>query len=120
MTKPLDPLKPHPRHRRYFTPDQIRKIRRLREDGVLLRVVADRFGISESAASRICSGFTYGPLPVGQTMPHRQGRSLTPGERAQIVARRRAGETYPSLARHFGISLSTAYRVVHGPGRRPR
>jgi hypothetical protein len=85
----------------------------MREDGNRLRDIAAEFGISESAASRICSGNTYGPLPHGQASFH-WGRRLTRQEGARLVARRKAGETFPSLSRDFGISLSTAYRVVRG------
>lgn len=112
MTRPLNPLEPHPRARKFLTQDQVRKIRRLREEGGRLRAIGAQFGISESAASRICSGHSYGPRPAG--VPFRPAGRLTRQEAAQVVARRRAGETYPSLSKEFGVSLTTLYRVVRG------
>lgn len=46
--------------------------------------------------------------------PPRPRAYLTREQGAQIVSRRRGGETYPSLARDFGVSVSTVTRVVEG------
>lgn len=41
-------------------PDQVAEIRRARGDGVLLRVLADKYGVQESQISRIATGLRWG------------------------------------------------------------
>lgn len=41
---------------------QVADMRRLRGDGAKLKELAGRFGVTESAVSRICNGKAHGPL----------------------------------------------------------
>ncbi|MBQ6298283.1 MAG: helix-turn-helix domain-containing protein [Selenomonadaceae bacterium] len=94
-----------------LTNEQILYIRE-NPDGLNLKQLAEKFGVDQTAISLIQLGKTWkqaGGTIRGKIEPH-----VTDEMRAQIVARYKAGGiTMRELAKQFGFSLKTVWKIIH-------
>ncbi len=91
--------------------EQAAQIRSEYAAGVKQPELALRFGVGQSAISRIVTGARWKFL--GQP-PERRGRSLTRSQVEDIRSLCASGVSRNEAARRFGINQSTASRVVSG------
>jgi transposase len=100
-----------------LTNEQVAEIRRRRLAGELLSAIASDFGIHAAHASRITRHLRR-PAEVGESGPPavlpNNGKKLTDEQVAEIVRRRKAGETTLALGHEFGIHPAHVSRIGRG------
>lgn len=83
--------------RRKLTDEQIAQIVPLYESGLLIREIAERFGVTPSAIQNRLSR---------SSVRREHSHKLTKEERGEIVRRYQAGENAPQLATEYGITIA--------------
>ena len=86
----------------------------LREDGLTLQQIADRFGVTRQAVSKAI-------LALGGHRPSRAtgARAVTQARNNAIAAAIRAGGDRREVARRFGVPPTLTYRLVPLAGAKP-
>lgn len=104
-------------HSAVLTEKDVVKIRERRAAGDTLAEIARDFDQSEVNICKIVTGVKWKRASGPITRRNRKQKLLNEAQRCEARVRRRAGETYASLARAFGVSETQIKNVVKNEDR---
>lgn len=94
--------------------DQDREARELYEGGLNVRQVSESLGLSENGANRALK------RTGAEMRPNIKRKLLSPEQGAQLAVDYKAGGTYESLTKKYGVSNTVIQRVLREHGIEPR
>lgn len=99
---------------RKLTWDTVHEIRALRKGGMYLRLIAEKFGVSESLVARVCQGYAWKEDGWTNPFPPGHQRKLSPQKLLRLRELWMVNTPRKQMAKELGVSLGAITHVLTG------